>query len=76
MELVGFRLKVTQLTEIRNCVAKVAGQPRITRVDVVVGLLARCLSDVEPESKPIDIVSYVIDVRSFVASPATRLILT
>jgi len=75
MEVVAFTLAATQLTEIRNCVAKVAGQPRITRVDAVVGLLAQCLSEVEPESKPIDNILYVINVRSFVASPATRLTL-
>ena len=76
MEFVAFRLTTTQLTEIRNCVAKGTGQPTVTKVDVVMGLLARCLSEVEPESKPIDTISYVIDVRSFVASSATRLTLS
>ena len=75
-EFVAFRLKATQLTEIRNCVAKVTGQPRIARVDIVLALLARCLSEVEPGSRPIDTISYVVDVRSFIASPATRLILS
>ena len=73
MELVAFRLKPTQLTELRNYVAKATGQPRITRVDVVVGLLAQCLSEVEYESKPIDTISFVTIVRSFVASPAAPL---
>jgi len=76
MELVAFRLTAMQLTEIRDRVAKGTGQSRLTKVDVVMGLLARCLSEVEPESKPIDTISFVIDVRSFVAPPATRLILS
>jgi len=75
-EFVAFRLTATQLTEIHSSVTKGMKSLRITRVDIVVGLLARCLSEVEPESKPIDTVSYVIDVRAFVASPATRLILS
>ena len=35
-------------------------------MDTVVGLLARCLSEVEPESKPIDTFSYLINVRATV----------
>ena len=69
MEFVPFRLKPTQLTEIRNYVTKGIGQSRITRVDIVMSLLARCLSEVEPESKPIDTISYVVNVCSFAASP-------
>jgi len=76
MEFVAFRLTATQLTEIHNSVTKGVKTLRITRVDIVVGLLARCLSEVEPESKPIDTISYVVDVRGFVASPAARLILS
>jgi len=76
MELVAFRLTSAQLAELRNYATKGTGQPVATKVDVVVGLLAQCLSEVEPESKPIDTITYVIDVRSFIASPATRLILS
>ena len=74
MELVAFRLTAAQLAELRNYVKKGTEQPGITRVDVVVGLLAQCLSEVEPESEPIDTVSYVTDVRSFTTSPETQLI--
>jgi len=76
MEFVAIRLTATQLTEIRNSVTKEMGQPGITRIDVVVALFARCLSEVEPESKPIDAVSYVVNVRVVITSPATRLILS
>ena len=76
MEFVGLRLKATQLAEIRNYVAKVTGQQRIAKVDGVVALFARCLSEVEPEARPIDTVSFVVNVRSLVASPAARLILS
>ena len=76
MEFVAFRLTTLQLAEIRNYVTKGMGHSKITRVDVVMGLLARCLSEVEPESKPIDTISYVVDVGLFVApTPTARLIL-
>ena len=71
MEFVAFRLTATQLTDIHNSVTKGAKHLKITRVGLVMALLARCLSEVEPESKPIDTISYVVNVRSFVASPAT-----
>jgi len=70
MEFIAFRLTATQLNEIYESVTKEMRHLRIARVDMVVGLLARCLSEVEPESKPIDTISYVIDVRAFV--PPTR----
>ena len=69
MEFVAFRLTAAQLTEIHNSVTKGIEHPKMTRVDAVVGLLARCLSEVEPESKPIDTISYLVNVRAFVASP-------
>ena len=68
-DFVAFKLTDTQLTEIRNFVAKGIKHPRITRVDTVVGLLARCVSEVEPESKPIDTISYLINVCAFLAFP-------
>jgi len=68
-EFVALRLTDAQLTEIRNFVTKGIKHPKITRVDTVVGLFALCLSDVEPESKPIDTISYLINVRPFLASP-------
>ena len=43
----------------------------ITRTDIVVGLLARWLSEVEPESKPIDTISYMVNVRVFRCLPCT-----
>jgi len=67
-EFVGFRLTDTQLSEIHNSVAKGNEDSRITRMDTVVGLLARCLSEIEPESKPIDTISYLINVRAFLTS--------
>ena len=76
MEFVAFRLTSAQLTEVRNFVTKGMKNLRITRVDLVVGLLARCLSEVEPDSKPIDTISYVVDVRGLVVYPVTRLILS
>ena len=68
-EFVAFRLTDTQLTEIHNSVTKGIETPRITRMDTVVGLLARCLSEVEPECKPIETMSYLVNVRPFVAPP-------
>ena len=75
MELVAFRLKPTQLTEIHNFVTKGVKHLKTTRVGLVIALLAQCLSEVEPESKPIDTISFVTNVRSFVASPEASLIL-
>lgn len=63
MEFVAFRLTATQLAEIHNTIAKGTEHLRISRVDVVVALLALCLSETEPEAKPIDTISYVINVR-------------
>ena len=71
MEFVAFRLTATQLTEIHDSATKGMEHPRLTRMDVVIGLLARCLSDVEPESKPINTISYVANVRAFIVSPVT-----
>ena len=71
MEFVAFRLTATQLTEIHNSVTKGMEHPRITRMDIVTGLLARCLSEVEP--KPIDTISYVINVRTLLAHHAIQL---
>ena len=76
MEFVAFRLTATQLTEIHNSVTKGAKHLRITRVGVVTAMLARCLSEVEPEFKPIDTISHVANVRAFVASRVTQLILS
>ena len=76
MELVAFRLTAAQLTEVHNSVTKGVKHLRITRVGLVIALLAQCLSEVEPESKPIDAISYVVNVRSFGASPTTRLTLS
>jgi len=73
MDFVAFRLTAAQLTEIHNSVTKGMEHPRITRMDTVTGLLARCLSEVEPESKPIDTISYIINVCAFVAPHAIRL---
>ena len=66
MEFVAFRLTAAQLTEIHKSVTKGMKHLGIARADIVVGLLARCLSEVEPESKPIDAISYVINVRTFI----------
>jgi len=69
MEWVAFRLTATQLTEIHNRVTKGKEHLKILRVDMVVGLLVRCLSEVEPESKPIDTVLYVINHRGMGICP-------
>ena len=74
VDFVGFRLTATQLTEIHNSVTKGIEDPKVTRMDTVVGLLARCLSEVESESKPIDTISYLVNVCPFVASPILWLI--
>jgi len=74
MEFVAFRLTAAQLTEIYSSVTKGAKHLRITMVGVVTAMLARCLSEVEPEFKPIDTISHVANVRAPIASPATRLI--
>ena len=73
MEFVAFRLTATQLAEINGSVAEGMEHLRMSRVDTVVGLLARCLSEVEPESKPIDNISYVINVRAFTCLSYTGL---
>ena len=73
VEFVAFRLTATQLTEIHNFVTKGAGHSRVTKMDTVTGLLARCLSEVEPESKPIDTIPYVVNVRAFDALHGIRL---
>ena len=65
MDFVAFRLTATQLAEIHGTVTQGREYLRISRVDVVVGLLARCLSEVEPESKPIDTVLNVVNVGQF-----------
>ena len=71
IEFVGIRLTAAQLAEIHGFVTKGRRHLRIPRVDIVVGLLARCLSEIEPESKPIDTISYVVNVRTFAfLSPA------
>ena len=76
MEFVAFRLTGAQLTEIYNSATNGIKHLKTTRLGLVMGLLAQCLSEAEPESKPIDTISYVVNVRSFVATPATRLILS
>ena len=75
-EFVGFRLTATQLTEIHGSVTKGMEHLRISKADIVVGLLARCLSEVEPESKPIDTVSCVVNVRAFICLSPIRLSLS
>ena len=67
MDFVAFRLTAAQLSEIHNPVTKGVEHLRISRVDTVVGLLARCLSEVEPESKPIDTISHVVSVRTLIS---------
>ena len=74
MDFVAFRFTATQLAEMHKSVTRRINHPGVTRIDIVMGLLARCLSEVEPESKPIDTVSYVVNVGVFVAIPATWLI--
>jgi len=74
MEFVAFRFTATQLAEMHGSVRNRMKHSKVTRVDIVMGLLARCLSEVEPESKPIDTVSYVVNVGVFAATPATWLI--
>jgi hypothetical protein len=65
MEFVALRLTAAQLAEVHGMVTKGKEYLRISRVDVVVGLLARCLSEVEPESKPIDTILNVVNVCLF-----------
>ena len=69
-EFVGFRLTATQVTGIHNALTKGMEHLKISRVDPVVGLLARCLSEVEPESKPIGTILHVVNVRGFVRPPS------
>jgi len=68
-EFVTVRLTGTQLTEIHKSVTKGREHPRTTEMGTMLGLFARCLSEVEPESKPIDTITYVINVRLFPAPP-------
>jgi len=76
MELIAFRLTTLQLAEIHNSMTKGVKHLRITRVSLVIALLAQCLSEMEPECEPIDTVSYVVNVCSFVVTPTTRLTLS
>ena len=64
IESARFRLTAAQLAEIHGSVTKGVAHLRISKTDAVVGLFARCLSEVEPESKPIDAISYVVNVRA------------
>ena len=57
MEFVGFRLTAAQVAGIHNAVTNGMEHLKISRVDPVVELLARCLLEVEPESKPIDTIA-------------------
>ena len=66
MEFVGFRLTAAQVAGIHNAVTNGMEHLKISRIDTVVGLLARCLSEVEPEFVPIDTISHVVDVRGFI----------
>lgn len=77
MDFVAIRLTAAQLAEIHGTVTKGKEHLRISRVDVVVGIVARCLSEVEPESKPINTIMHVVNVRQFpfnYSFPTTRLI--
>jgi hypothetical protein len=74
MDFVGFRLTATQLVEIHGTVTEGQETLWLSRVDVVVGLLARCLAEVEPESKPVDTVLNVINVGTFIIFPTAQLI--
>lgn len=65
MDFVALRLTAAQLAEIHGTVTQGKEHLRISRVDVVVGLIARCLSEVELESKPIDTILNVVNVRPF-----------
>jgi len=69
MDFVALRLTAKQLSELHSSIVKDADHLRISRADTVVGLLARCLSEVEPESKPIDMISYVINHRGMGVYP-------
>ena len=66
MEFVALRLTAAQLAQIHRSVTKGVEHLKISRVDVVVGLLSRCLSEVEPESKPVDTIVNVINVSASV----------
>ena len=70
LEFVAIRLTAAQLTEIHNSVMRGMEDLKISRADLVVGLLARCLSEVEPESEPIDTVLHMINVRAFIYLPS------
>jgi len=74
IEFVAFRLTAAQLTEIHNSLTKDVEGTKITKMDTLLGLLARCLSEVESESEPIDTIAYTINVGVFVIPHATRLI--
>jgi len=63
MDFVTFRLTASQLTELHNSVVKGMEHLKSSRADTMVGMLARCLSEVETESKPIDTISHTINHR-------------
>ena len=74
MEFVGFRLTAAQVAGIHNAVTKGMEHLKVSRVDTVVGLLARCLSEVEPESKPIETLSHLINVCASICVSSIPLI--
>jgi len=70
MGFIEFRLTAAQLPENHNLVMKGTKHLGIARMDAVVRLLARCLSEVKPEPEPIDpsfigeVVAGLAEVRS------------
>lgn len=75
MDFVAIRLTATQLAEIHGTVTQGKEHRRVSKVDMVVGLLARCLSEVEPESKSINTIVNFVNVGPFNSRlPTARLI--
>ena len=71
MDFVAFRLTSAQLAEIHATTTKGNENLRVSRADLLTGLLARCFSEIE--SKPIKTIWNVINVRLLVAVPMARL---
>ena len=61
MEFVAFRLTASQVAQIHGTIAQGKEHLRISRADVLTGMLARCFS--EFESKPIHTILSVVNVR-------------
>lgn len=73
LEFVAFRLKASQVAQIHSTIAEGKEHLRISRADVLTGIIARCFLEIEPW--PIHTILSVVDVRPRIVFPKAPLIL-